>query len=196
MLTVILGKTCSGKSTIVRKLCEKYNYNKILTYTTRPKREHEKDGIDYHFIDDETFYHFRDLGKFSEYKSYHVAGGHTWWYGSMLGDLDDDKDYLIILTPQGLRDVQDELDSFASIYIYTNRDTMKKRLIKRGDDVNEASRRMMRDNEDFNGVENEVNRIVYNNADNDIYDVVDRVHHVIQSLKKNPERLKNKRYLQ
>lgn len=196
MLTVILGKTCSGKSTIVRKLCEKYNYNKILTYTTRPKREHEKDGVDYHFIDDETFSRFRELGKFAEYKSYHVAGGHTWWYGSILGDLDDDKDYLIILTPQGLRDVQDELDSFASIYIYTNRDTMKKRLIKRGDDVNEASRRMMRDNEDFDGVENEVNRIVYNNADNDIDDVVDRVHHVIQSLKKNPERLKNKRYLQ
>lgn len=196
MLTVILGKTCSGKSTIVRKLCGKYNYNKILTYTTRPKREHEKDGVDYHFIDDETFSHFRELGKFAEYKSYHVAGGNTWWYGSILGDLDDDKDYLIILTPQGLRDVQDELDSFASIYIYTNRDTMKKRLIKRGDDVNEASRRMMRDNEDFNGVENEVNRIVYNNTDNDIDDVVDRVHHVIQSLKKNPERLKNKRYLQ
>lgn len=196
MLTVILGKTCSGKSTIVRKLCEKYNYNKILTYTTRPKREHEKDGVDYHFIDDENFFRFRDLGKFAEYKSYNVAGGHTWWYGSMLGDLDDNKDYLIILTPQGLRDVQDELDSFSSIYIYTNRDTMKKRLIKRGDDVNEASRRMMRDNEDFNGVENEVNRIVYNNADNDIDDVVNRVHHVIQSLKKNPERLKNKRYLQ
>lgn len=195
MLTVILGKTCSGKSTIVRKLCEKYNYNKILTYTTRPKREHEKDGVDYHFIDDETFSRFRDLGKFSEYKSYNVAGGYTWWYGSMLGDLDDNKDYLIILTPQGLRDVQSELDDFASIYIYTNRDTMKKRLIKRGDDVNEASRRMIRDNEDFNSVENEVNRIVYNNSDDNIDDVVDRVHRVIQTLKQKPENLKNKRYL-
>ena len=195
MLTVILGKTCSGKSTIARKLCEKYNYNKILTYTTRPKREHEKDGVDYHFIDDETFSRFRDLGKFSEYKSYNVVGGYTWWYGSMLGGLDDDKDYLIILTPQGLRDVQSELDDFASIYIYTNRDTMKQRLIKRGDDVNEASRRMIRDNEDFNGVENEVNRIVYNNSDDNIDDVVDRVHHVIQTLKQNSENLKNKRYL-
>lgn len=195
MLTVILGKTCSGKSTIVRKLCEKYNYNKILTYTTRPKREHEKDGVDYHFIDDETFSRFRDLGKFSEYKSYNVAGGYTWWYGSMLDDLDDNKDYLIILTPQGLRDVQSELDDFASIYIYTNRDTMKKRLIKRGDDVNEASRRMIRDNEDFNSVENEVNRIVYNNSDDNIDDVVDRVHRVIQTLKQKPENLKNKRYL-
>ena len=195
MLTVVLGKTCSGKTAVVRELCKKYNYSKIVTYTTRPMRNGEKDGVDYNFIDDETFQHYRDLGKFSEYKSYNVANGQTWWYGSMLDNLDEDKDYLIILTPKGLRDIQGQIGNFASIYLYANHNTIQKRLAKRGDDSNEALRRISHDEEDFKGVENMVNRIVYNNLDNSFYDVVQRLNYVIQKLKEDPDQLKNVKYL-
>ena len=54
MLTVVLGKTCSGKTAVVRELCKKYNYSKIVTYTTRPMRNGEKDGVDYNFIEKNT----------------------------------------------------------------------------------------------------------------------------------------------
>ena len=50
MLTFIMGKTCSGKTRIVEELCKKYGYHKLVTYTTRPMRKAERDGVDYHFI--------------------------------------------------------------------------------------------------------------------------------------------------
>lgn len=48
----IFGKSCSGKDTLLSKLDEQglSNYNKCILKTTRPKREKEKDGVDYVFI--------------------------------------------------------------------------------------------------------------------------------------------------
>ena len=51
----IAGKTCSGKTRIVSELCKKFGYKKIVTYTTRPIRDKEVDGVDYHFISEEEF---------------------------------------------------------------------------------------------------------------------------------------------
>ena len=49
MATIILvGKTACGKSTTA-KLMEKLGYQRIVTDTTRPRREGETDGIDYQF---------------------------------------------------------------------------------------------------------------------------------------------------
>ena len=49
MLLVICGKMCSGKDTIVKRLINK-GFKKVVTYTTRPKRRGETDGVDYHYI--------------------------------------------------------------------------------------------------------------------------------------------------
>ena len=62
-----------------------------------------------------------------------------------------------------------------SIYIYANNATIKKRLIKRGDDPKEAQRRLEHDNEDFKGIENEVDKIVYNNDGANMNDVVKKI---------------------
>ena len=83
---------------------------------------------------------------------------------------------MIILTPDGYRDVVKKLSNRpTAIYIYANNATIKKRLLKRGDDKNEAQRRLEHDNEDFKGIENEVDRIVYNNDGTDINEVVDKI---------------------
>lgn len=83
---------------------------------------------------------------------------------------------VIILTPDGYRDVVGKLSERpTSIYIYANNPTIKKRLVKRGDDKEEASRRLHHDNTDFRGLENEVDRIVYNNDGSDIDDVVKKI---------------------
>jgi guanylate kinase len=50
-LLVLFGKAGSGKDTICKGLCSKFNINKLVRATTRPKREHEQDGIDYFFQD-------------------------------------------------------------------------------------------------------------------------------------------------
>ena len=175
-ILVLIGRTCSGKDTVVNNLVKKYGFKKLTTYTSRPKRKGEKDGITYHYISEDEFKQKINEGFFVEWKSYNTEFG-TWYYGTALDDLEkaDDKT-VIILTPDGYRDVKDRLHSNSkAIYIYANNATIKKRLIKRGDDENEAQRRLEHDIEDFKGVENEVDRIVYNNYDTKIEDVIKKI---------------------
>ena len=49
-LFVILGKSCSGKSTILREVLAKLDIPVLLSNTTRPPRADEVDGIDYNFV--------------------------------------------------------------------------------------------------------------------------------------------------
>lgn len=64
-MLVLVGKTCSGKSTVA-KILEDKGYRRIVTYTTRPKRAGEIDGTDYHFITAEDFLKRRENGFFAE----------------------------------------------------------------------------------------------------------------------------------
>lgn len=38
-MLILLGKTASGKDTVLNKLVREHGYKKIVTYTTRPKRK-------------------------------------------------------------------------------------------------------------------------------------------------------------
>ncbi|MCD6376998.1 MAG: guanylate kinase [Caldisericaceae bacterium] len=61
-----------GKTTIVKKLHEKYPETVIsVSATTRPKRVNEQDGVDYYFLDKETFEQYIKQGKFLEYELVH-----------------------------------------------------------------------------------------------------------------------------
>ncbi|MDR7867913.1 MAG: hypothetical protein RIN56_13990 [Sporomusaceae bacterium] len=50
----LIGPPSCGKSTIARELT-KYGVTEIVGYTTRPPRPGEQDGVDYRFIDKDTF---------------------------------------------------------------------------------------------------------------------------------------------
>lgn len=176
MITVIIGKTCSGKDTVVKKLISLHNFDKIVTYCTRPPRKGEANGIDYHFISEEYFKYCIEHGVFAEWKSYNTDEG-TWYYGTTTKSLEEAGDNsVIILTPDGYRDVVKIFGSkVQSVYIYANNDTIKKRLISRGDNENEANRRLAHDNADFKSFEYEADRIIYNNDGTDIDDVVNKI---------------------
>ena len=71
-LIIISGTTCAGKGSVIHKLLE--NHNDILlstSYTSRPKRENEKDGDDYYFITKEEFENKIKNGDFLEYAEVH-----------------------------------------------------------------------------------------------------------------------------
>ena len=175
-ILTISGKSASGKNFAARKL-EEYGYKTIVTYTTRPKRKGEKQDITYHFISDEEFKQKIDEGFFAEWKSYITNEG-IWYYGSSLEDIEsaDDRS-VIILTPQGYRDIKEKFPdkNITCIYLYENIDTMRKRLSKRGDDPKEVERRIKSDLEDFKNFESESDKIVYNNFDADINEVIKKI---------------------
>ena len=49
-LFLILGKSASGKTTILNDVLSKLEIPLLLSNTTRPKRDNEVDGIDYNFV--------------------------------------------------------------------------------------------------------------------------------------------------
>ena len=175
-MVIIMGKTSSGKDTVVNELISKHGLRKLVTYTTRPMRDGEKQDITYHFITEDDFKQKIRENFFAEYKSYDTEFG-IWYYGVALEDVEnaDDKT-VIILTPDGYRDVIKKVKNKPkSIYIYANNSTIKERLINRGDDPKEAQRRLEHDNIDFKDVETEVDKIVYNNKGSNINDVVNKI---------------------
>lgn len=180
-MIVLIGKTASGKTTILNKLVSGYGYKKIITYTTRPIRPNEKQGDTYHFISEDEFKQKIDNGFFAEYKTYNTEFG-VWYYGTALEDLENaDNKTAIILTPDGYRDIVRKLSTKPkAIYIYANNTTIEQRLLARGDDKNEAQRRLDHDNIDFYCIESEVDKIVNNNKGDDIRDVVNEIVSLIE----------------
>lgn len=177
MCLIIIGKTCSGKDSIVKRLCKDYEFEKIVTYTTRPMRKNETQDVTYHFISEDNFKKKIEDGFFTEYKTYNATDG-LWYYGSRLCDEENNEKSVIILTPAGYKDYLKSEDnkSHVSIYIYANNNTIRARLKKRGDKKEEAERRILADNEDFKDTMSIVDRIIYNNEGANIDDVVKKVY--------------------
>lgn len=190
-MIVLIGKTASGKDTILNKLIEKYGYKKLITHTTRPMRKGEIQDKTYHFISDEEFLKKKENGDFLECNEFDTVEG-IWRYGSAKEDyLNADENTVVILTPSGLSALKvyiarQKVDiDITSIYIYANNTTIAKRLKKRGDKKEEAERRIKADNDDFHEVFNVVDKIVYNNELDDVDNVVDTIHEYIESRKAN-----------
>ena len=174
-ILVICGKTASGKNLVRDILVEKYNYNPIITYTSRPPRKGEKQDITYHFISTDEFIEKINNGFFAEWKDY-VTNDGIWYYGTALDDCMNasDKD-VIILTPDGVRDLKNNDINLIAVYLYSNLKTIRHRLKFRGDDLKEVERRISSDIKDFKDAEMLADRIVYNNLNDNIDNVVENV---------------------
>lgn len=153
-MLILIGKSCAGKD-LIKKFLVENGMETVVTYTTRPPRPGEKDGITYHFISKEDFLRKKQEGFFAETASYHVATGETWYYGSAVEDLTDDK--VIIVNPDGLMRLKciDSLNP-VSFYITASEETIWERLKRRGDNIDEAVRRLNVDREDFSDIINYV----------------------------------------
>ena len=153
MIIVLVGKTASGKTTVANELCKHHGYKRIITYTTRPMRENEVQDVDYHFISDEQFNKMVENNEFTEYKRYNTAHG-VWSYGSIITleqEYSDDC-YVIILTPQGLKDLSKRISRYIAFYLNVDFKTQLERLKKRGDEEQQIIKRLKNDAKDFKNV--------------------------------------------
>lgn len=144
----LVGKTCSGKTTVLNEL-EKLGIERIVTMTTRPMRPGETEGKTYYYRSEEEFKNLMYYGFFAETTSYHVANGETWWYGTPKEKLYGDG--AIILNPDGLKALKDKYP-MCVFYLDVPRHELLKRLEARGDNNDEARRRLAADEEDFKDI--------------------------------------------
>lgn len=175
-MIILMGKTSSGKDTIMKELITSYGFSMIVRYTTRPIRDGEKDGHTYFFISEDDFKQKVESGFFAEWKEYDTVEG-KWYYGTSEESLlNAGINSVVVLTPAGYRDVKDKLPKTVKVaYVYANNATIMERVISRGDNPKEAQRRLESDNVDFKGIEYEVDKIFYNNQNNDLTAVVENI---------------------
>lgn len=170
-MIIIVGKSGSGKDSVVKKLTNFYDYKKIVTWTTRPMRPKEIQDVTYHFTDEETFEEKIEEGFFAEWKKYESIEG-TWYYGTALLDLTTfNEDKIIILTPDGYQEIKDIIGKDTlTVYLKSKNRILKSRLKKRGDNPKEIKRRLRHDKKDFKGIEKEVDVVIENNK-RDLWDI-------------------------
>lgn len=101
MLTIIIGKSASGKNFIMNQHLL-LGAKPVITYTTRPIRKGEKNGKDYHFVSVQKFMNLRKKHKFAECRSYRTLVDNKpeyWWYGSPLINVENN-DYVRTILPR------------------------------------------------------------------------------------------------
>lgn len=185
MIVILAGESASGKTTLAKKFEQNnpFNFSRVITYTTRPKRESEIDGVDYHFITDDTFNMMIKNGSFVEHTEYR-----GWKYGTAINFGKDDNK-IIILTPSGVRVFKRyaehnpnlELDIF-TIYLNVDRRSRLIKLLQRGDNIEEAYRRNLSDIGQFDGFNKEVDYVLDNKKyKNNVKTLYDELNSVITS---------------
>ena len=153
----LVGPSGCGKDTILRTLLKKYNktqrFNPIISYTTRPMREGEKNGVDYHYTDDDTMINF-----FNENTIVEMAEFNNWFYGTTYKCYDDTKINIGIFDPTRLDILLSNPDIDVTIFYIKTKDNIRLiRQLGREDDpdIDEILRRYKTDREDFYGIEGE-----------------------------------------
>lgn len=97
----LMGKSSSGKDAIYKMLSEQeeISFSKIIPYTTRPMRQGEQEGVEYHFTSEERLSELTAQGKVIEVRAYDTVYG-IWKYFTVDdGQIDlTSHDYLVIGT--------------------------------------------------------------------------------------------------
>lgn len=142
MKLVLVGKAAAGKDYLKNKLRKK-GFTPGVSHTTRPPRPGEVDGVDYHFIDQETFKTMIENNEFVEYMDFN--GG---WYGQTKEDFEAAE--VMIMSKDGLDILPQEYrERCVVIYLDADRKTRVQRLTNRNDKNDTIHRRLQADEVQF-----------------------------------------------
>lgn len=115
---IIMGKSATGKDTLFKKLIEKeeLHLKTVVSYTTRPIRQEEVEGVEYHFVTERDLKELQEQKKVMEQRTYDTIYGKWHYFTVDDGQIDVGKgDYLMIGT----------LESYEQIRNYYGKDIVK-----------------------------------------------------------------------
>ena len=142
LLTILVGPTCSGKTTLINALLKtQSNLHTITTATTRPPREGETNGLDYYFLTEKEFKAKLKAGEFLETEQIH--GKH--WYGSPKAEVDNKLERgncVMALGVLGAQVVKSKYPNAITIFLSSTEDEVRSRLIARKTDEDEMRVRL------------------------------------------------------
>jgi len=144
---ILVGRAASGKD-YIRKKFEAKGFRYAVSYTTRPPREGEVDGVDYIFISPEEAQAMIKNDDFYEYVEFN-----GWLYGTSRDQFDYDD--VFIMTPSGLAHVdEDSRKKSFVIFIDIDEAIRRERMASRNMPGDSVDRRIEADRKDFENFTN------------------------------------------
>ena len=143
-LFVLAAPSGAGKTSLVRALLEREPGIRLsVSYTTRPPRPGEADGVDYHFVDEPRFLALRAAGEFLEHA--HVHGN---WYATsstwLKRETELGHDVLLEIDWQGAAQVRRLIPDAVHVFILPpSLESLRERLERRGQDSPEVIARRL-----------------------------------------------------
>jgi len=138
-IIVISAPSCSGKNSVYSEIHTKYPYiHQSVSDTTRKIRTGEKVGIDYNYIDENTFLENIKNGVYVEYNYYDEH-----YYGTPLSQIKElaerDKPFVLIIDVNGALKIKELFgDKVIMIFILPpSIEELKRRMIERGENTPE-----------------------------------------------------------
>lgn len=146
-LLVIMGASGTGKDTLGDMLQTKDNINKLISTTTRPKRLNEVDGVDYHFVSKKKMESLTMLEQVEYADNYYGFSKET-----VDKTFNTSNKAFTIATLSGFVVLSKYFSGDANIrvipvYLTAQEDTVKQRMILRGDSLESVNKRLTTDSE-------------------------------------------------
>ena len=146
---MVSGPSGAGKTSVMQRVYQTCRVPLVrsVSATTRPPRNDERDGVDYHFVSEEEFQSRQRGGKFLE--CFEVFGkGH--WYGTLKSEvttgLAAGKWVVLEIDVQGAQAVIEQFPDAVTIFLRpSTREELERRLRGRGTETEQAiGRRLAR----------------------------------------------------
>ena len=154
-IVVICSFSGAGKDTLTKYISDNYNYEMVISHTSRPMRPSESENNPYHFITREQFEDMIVQNEFIECRKYNTlyqGEQNIWYYGVHRNSIDLSKNnYIVVLDILGLIELKKYFkDNIISFFIDVDESTRRQRAIGReGFDITEWNRRKLDDEEKF-----------------------------------------------
>jgi guanylate kinase len=132
-LFIVSSPSGGGKGTLIRHVLGSVpGIRNSVSWTTRPRRPGETDGVDYHFVGEDAFREMRERGGFLEW-----AVVHGNYYGTARSvveqELSEGRDIILEIDVQGAASVRAAAEDAVSVFILPpNFEALRERLRLRG----------------------------------------------------------------
>lgn len=184
---LVIGRSGSGKDTLVNYMCQKYGLKKLKSYTTRPPRQNEEDT--HIFISPEDVEKYRDdiiaYTKIGEFEYFATK--------SQLKDIN-----FYIIDPKGIQDLENipnlkEEFNFIKLFIYLPEKERKKRIALRGDSEEAFLKRQEGEKQQFDNFELQTDLFDYAICNMDLIEAQKELEHIVQFETKQNQLANKKR---
>lgn len=184
-----MGKSASGKDTLYKDIVARFGdeLGTVVPYTTRPIREGEREGVEYHFITESGMNEMERAGKVIEKRCYQTVYGPWYYLTADDGQINlNRRSSILIVTPAAYGRLRDYFgaDRVVPLYVETEDGLRLARALKReraqkNPKYEEMCRRFLADAEDFSeeklrglGIERRFTNDKYDRVLSELCDVI------------------------